>query len=82
MADLTGMAPPRRRRTSTAAILGLVLSVIGIAPLGLGLSVIGLRETRDGEVEGRWIAVAGAVIGAFGSAVLLVLLILWTQSRG
>jgi uncharacterized membrane protein len=82
MVDPSVFAPPRRPRTSTAAVLGFVLSLVGIAPIVLVLSVVGLLETRDRDLQGRWLAVAGTVIGALGTVVLLVWLVLWTQSRG
>jgi hypothetical protein len=70
------------RRTSTLAILGLILSVIGLAPFGLALSIMGYLETRDRDVDGRAIAVAGIVIGGVGTLIITTGIILWRLSRG
>lgn len=73
MLDGTGPTTPRKRPTSASAVAGFVLSLLGLlAPLGLAFSIVGLFQTRDGEIGGRAFAVAGTVIGALFSVPLLV----------
>ncbi|MHA3946924.1 hypothetical protein [Cellulomonas bogoriensis] len=73
------LAPPadrRRRRTSASAVAGFVFALMGpLAPLGLGFSIIGVAQTRDGERDGRALAIAGAVIGGLVTAGMLVALL-------
>jgi type II secretory pathway pseudopilin PulG len=61
-------------RRSAAAVVGLVLSVLGLcffplAIVGLILGIVGLGKTkRDPELEGRGIAVAATIVGAVALA--------------
>ncbi|HWE04563.1 MAG TPA: DUF4190 domain-containing protein [Tepidisphaeraceae bacterium] len=56
------------RSTSAAAVASLVLGVLGCIPFVPGLlavlfAVIGLRATRNPQVGGRGLAIAGLVLG-------------------
>ena len=54
------------------AVIGFVLALLGIFPLGIAFSVGGLLQTRDGEQRGRGLAIAGTVI-----SLLTVVPVLW-----
>src|SRR5580658_6772171 len=59
---------PARRRTSGAAITSLVLGIIGCVPFLTGLLAVifgfmGLRKTRDPNVGGKGLAIAGIILG-------------------
>lgn len=82
MSELEPAMRSQPRRTSTAAIIGFVLGIVGIAPFALVFSYIGLIETRDRGVQGRVFAVLGMVIGGFGTLLLVLWLVLWLASRG
>lgn len=56
------------RRTSGAAIASLVLGIVGCVPLITGIlailfGVVGIRRTRDPNVSGRGLAIAGLILG-------------------
>jgi hypothetical protein len=72
----------RDRRTSVAAILGFGLALLGIAPLALAFSIVGFLETREGDVRGWPFAVAGVLLGGFGTLVLVAWFLIWFFSRG
>lgn len=73
MLDGTVPMATRRRPTSASAVAGFVFSLLGpLAPLGLAFSIIGLFQTRDGQVGGRVFAVLGTVLGVLVSVPLLV----------
>lgn len=71
-----GYGPPRR--TDGLAIASLVTSAVGLAvfagvpcPVGLGLGIASLRRIKRSGAEGRGLAIAGIVVGAVGTALLL-----------
>lgn len=66
---------PRRSgppRTSPAAIGSFVAGLLGCIPpvgaLAIALGFLGIRATRDREVGGRGLAIAGLTLGVFGLA--------------
>ncbi len=73
------------RKNSGMAIAGFVLALVGIIPcfwfwvlqipgyLGVILSAIGLKQTKDGKMGARGLAIAGLIIGII--VVLLALAI-------
>lgn len=78
----SGQAPPAVPRTNGLAIASLVLGILWIYWIGSVLAVVfghvALRQIRkaNGWQEGRGIAIAGAILGWVGVAILAVLLIL------
>jgi hypothetical protein len=54
---------------SVYAVLGVVLSVLGIAPIGVLLSAFALADIHDGRRTGKAIAVAGLWGGIAGCLV-------------
>lgn len=70
------MATPPTGATNTMALIGFILSmssfllVITCVP-GLIFSLIGLKQIREGNGEGKGLAIAGIVIGALYTLVIL-----------
>lgn len=66
------------RGTSGLAIASLVLGILWIGGLGALLAVIfgaiGLKQTRDGQVGGRGMAIAGLILGIIGIIGLVVMI--------
>jgi hypothetical protein len=72
-------------KTSGLAIWSLVLSLVGLGPVGVVLGHLALNEIKksNGAVEGQGLAIAGLVIGYIttglyllvGCIILLILLV-------
>ena len=63
-----GYGPPPAKQTNGPAIGSLVSGVLGCIPLVAGLlaiilGVIGIRKTRDPNVGGKGMAIAGLILG-------------------
>jgi hypothetical protein len=81
-----GYPPPRR--TSTKAVVGLVLGIVSIlfcylgvliGPAAIMVSILARREIDDapqGAVEGRGMAIAGLVTGIIGTIIWAVVIAL------
>jgi len=58
------------RGTSGMAIASLVLGILWMGGLGALLAIIfgaiGMKQTRDGQVGGRGLAIAGLILGIIG----------------
>lgn len=65
---------PAARRTSTTAVLGLLLALV-LPPLGLVLSAVAVRGTGAYRARGRGLAVAGVVLSGIGTSVWAVVLV-------
>ena len=59
--------PAQPRKTSVAAVLSLVCGILGCfivtGILAVILGIVGLRKTRDPQVSGRGLAIAGIILG-------------------
>jgi hypothetical protein len=65
----------RERRATTALVLGLLGLLFGVfAPFALVVGYRSLRAIRgsDGWLTGQWAALAGMLLGAFGTLLILV----------
>src|SRR5687768_3906578 len=63
--------PMERPRTSGAAITSLILGILGCVPLitsilAVILGIVGIRATRQPNVGGRGLAIAGLILGLIG----------------
>ena len=67
--------PPLRRPTNSLAIVALVLAFV-FAPAGLVLGVVARRQIRETGEEGDGLALAGIVIGAIGTALAVLGIVL------
>ncbi|MBM7807635.1 hypothetical protein JOD57_003472 [Geodermatophilus bullaregiensis] len=63
--------PPLRRPTNTLAVLALVLAFV-LAPAGLVLGVVARRQIRETGEQGDGLALAGIVVGAIGTALAVL----------
>src|SRR3954462_15398383 len=59
---------PTPQKGNPAAVAGLVLGLIGCLPfltgvLAIVFSIVGIRKTRDPQVGGKGMAVAGLILG-------------------
>jgi CDP-diglyceride synthetase len=66
-------APPKP--SSGKAVAGFVVSLLGVSLVGLILSILGLKDTKDGEKQGRGLAIAGVIIGAIGAIWQLIVVV-------
>lgn len=66
IAQFTHPTPPP---LSVYAVVGLVLSVLGISLLGVLLASFALTDIRDGLRTGRPAALVGLVLGAVGTII-------------
>lgn len=57
---------PTRPPLSVYAVVGIVLSVLGLSPLGVLLSAFALTDIHDGRRTGKALAVAGLWGGIAG----------------
>ena len=69
------------RRTSRAAVLGLVLAVL-LPPVGLVASSVAVGRTGAGRAKGRALAVAGLVVSVLGTLVWTVVLLALLTGSG
>ena len=74
-----GYRPPPKR-TNSMAIAALVCGICGFvylipALLGIIFGIIGLRQTNRDRTEGRGMAIAGIVTGAFWLVAFIVLIV-------
>lgn len=76
-------APPRPAGTNGKAIGALVTSLVGLvfcgvpSIVGLILGVIAMRETKRTGQEGRGMALAGVIVGALGTALMVLVIIFY-----
>ncbi len=67
------LAPPAR--TDRVAVAALVSGVLGLAPVAVVLGAVGLARTKNPEVGGRRLALAGLVLGVLWSVGLVAVLV-------
>jgi hypothetical protein len=58
-------------RNSAAAITSLILGILGCVPMitsvtALVFAIVGIRATRDNQMRGRGMAIAGLILGLIG----------------
>lgn len=76
-------APPTKAHTSGLAIAALVLGLLWVGGIGsilalvFGVIAIGQIKRSEGQITGRGMALAGAILGGLGVVVIAGLVIAW-----
>lgn len=68
--------PQPRPRLEGTAVAALVTGLLGLGPVAVALGVVALARTRRRGTRGRALAVTGVVLGAVGTVVIGVVVVL------
>lgn len=74
----TYMYPVTPVQTDGVSIAALVTGILGTGPLALILGIVGINRTKDGQRNGRGMAIAGLILGiltTIGWAIAVVLIV-------